>query len=73
MITIAYPKVGQGRVEVNLPYVKGLSLKQYCKQVPGLIATRFRCHVIRPNTRERLRFAHVPEDGEVIAFELSGR
>lgn len=73
MITITYPKSGYGLRTHHFDYVEGQSLKLYCRQVPGLIGARMRCHVINPQTKERLRFAHVPRDGETIVFELAGR
>ena len=72
MVTISYPKAGR-RIEVSLTHAEGLTLKQYCKQVTGLIGVRMRCNVVNPQTRERLRLAHVPRDGETIVFELAGR
>ncbi len=71
MITISYPKIGSGRVQRDIPFTPGKTLKTYFHE-EKLTALRLRAAVMRADTRERLPSGYVPKDGDHIRLELTG-
>ena len=63
--------------DFSLPYVEGKKLSHYMRdsrfQIRGIIELRKRCHILKDGSRDRLRTSYVPEPGERIRFEATGK